>query len=102
MRLIDTSSTFLFAYEKQKKAKEKIRLIGFFSLRGCSFFHFFFIPGIGDLTLTEGKQVSLNNTEFDYESLGKTADDKSYQGNVAVIFGIHCFPMDIAEGKKKL
>ena len=46
--------------------------------------------------------MSLNDTEFDYESLGKTADDKSYQGNVAVIFGIHCFPMDIAEGKKKL
>ncbi|WKA04122.1 hypothetical protein VitviT2T_022182 [Vitis vinifera] len=39
------------------------------------------LTGIGDLTLTEGKQVSLNNTEFDYESLGKTADDQAYQGD---------------------
>ena len=67
-----------------------------------SFFFFFFFSGIGDLTLTEGKQVSLNNTEFDYESLGKTADDQAYQGNVADILDIHCFQMDIAEGKKKL
>ena len=37
------------------------------------------LTGIGDLTLTEGKQVSLNDTEFDYESLGKTANDQIYQ-----------------------
>ena len=37
------------------------------------------LTGIGDLTLTEGKQVSLIDTEFDYESLGKTANDLTYQ-----------------------
>ena len=31
------------------------------------------------MTLTEGKQVSLIDTEFDYESLGKTANDQTYQ-----------------------
>ena len=37
------------------------------------------LTGIGDLTLTEGKQVSLIDTEFDYESWGKTANDLTYQ-----------------------
>lgn len=46
------------------------------------FFFFGTSPGIGDLTLTGGKHVSLINSEFDNESFGKTADDKAYQGNV--------------------
>ena len=37
------------------------------------------LTSIGDLTLTEGKQVSLIDTEFDYESLGKTTNDQTYQ-----------------------
>ena len=37
------------------------------------------LTGIGDLTLTEGKQVSLIDIEFDYESWGKTANDLTYQ-----------------------